>query len=155
MTKYRKFTFALIFISLMFAVLSAFEINSGNIGNYEPLLWGFGLPFGAFVWGDLFVFSMLWTILGIILWRLKKPIYFLLVLSIFWLVRSSGEASYWFLQQFHPDTIPWAEHFNRIWIFANISDKDYWVVNQITHQSIVVLSLLGVIYSTIKLIKEK
>jgi hypothetical protein len=143
-----------IVISVCLAILSGVQISGGRFADFTPMLYWFGLPYGAFVWGDLFVFSILWTIILIFLIRMKNPRYFWVALFSFWLIRSLGEANYWFLQQFHPETIPWGQYFDRFFIFKNMTDPEFWVFNQIRHQSIAVVSLVGLIYQTIKLIKE-
>ncbi|MCX6704684.1 MAG: hypothetical protein NTZ07_04575 [Candidatus Woesebacteria bacterium] len=142
-------------ISFFLAILSGFQISKGGFANFTPMLYWFGLPYGAFVWGDLFVFSILWIIILIILIKLKNPRYFWVAFFSFWLIRSLGEANYWFLQQFHPQTIPWGEYFNRFWIFKNLTDPEFWVFYQVIQQSVGVISLSGLIYQLVKLIKKE
>jgi hypothetical protein len=142
-------------ISALLAIFSGFQISIGNFADFTPMFYWFGFLYGAFVWGDLFVFSILWTVILIILIKLKNPRYFWVVFFSFWLVRSLGEANYWFLQQFHPETIPWGQYFDRVFMFKNITDPEFWVLNQIRHQSIAVLAALGLVYQIVKLVKEK
>ena len=144
-----------IVISICLAILSGVQISGGGFADFTPMFYWFGLPYGAFVWGDLFVFSILWSIILIVLIKLKNPRYFWVSLFSFWLIRSLGEANYWFLQQFHPDTIPWEQYFDRVYIFNNMSDPEFWVFNQIRHQSIAVLSALGLAYQIVQLVKER
>lgn len=141
-------------ISVLLAILSGFQVSIGNFADFTPMLYWFGFPYGAFLWGDLFVFSTLWTLILIVLIRLKNPRYFWAAFFSFWLVRSLGEVNFWFLQQFHPETIPWPEYFAKIWIFKNLSDPEFWVLSQIGHQSTAVISIFGLIYQTVQLIKE-
>lgn len=153
MKKYKLFLWALVIVSVLLSVLSAYQISLGNQMKLEPSYWRFGYLFGAFVWIDLFIFSLLWTVIGLILLKLKRPIYFLLFFSCFWFIRSLGETFYWFLQQFHPETIPWEQYFQRVGFLSNLKDNEFWVFNQIVHQSISVLALFGILYSVTQLLK--
>ncbi len=155
MTKgYRYFLWTLIGVSLFFTILSGYQVTLGNQMKLDPSFWRFGYLYGAYAWIDLLVFPLLWVILGVILLRLKRPIYFLLAFSCFWFIRSLGETFYWFLQQFHPETIPWEQYFLSFWFLNGLSDKEYWVFNQIVNQSISVLSLFGIFYSLTKITKD-
>lgn len=154
-TNYKSLLKVILLISIFLASLSAYQISLGKFADFEPLLYWFGLPYGAFVWGDLFVFSFLWIILALILMRIENPRFFWVALFSFWLIRSLGEASYWFIQQFHPESIPWPQYFNRIFILKDLSDKEFWVFHQITNQAIAVVSMTGLIYQALKLFKER
>ena len=142
-------------LSAILSMVSVFQFSAGNFAGFEPLLYLFGLPFGAYIWGDLLVFSVLWTFISLVLLKLKNPRLFWIALFSFWLVRSSGEALYWFIQQFHPQEIPWPQYFARVWILEDLTQKEYWVLNQIGHQSITIASLFGLIYQFSRLLKEK
>lgn len=154
-TNYKGFLKVILVFSVFFAGLSAYQVSLGKFANFEPLLYWFGLPYGAYVWGDLLVFSSLWIVLSFVLLKKNNPRYFWIAFFVFWLVRSSGEALYWFLSQFHPESIPWPQYFARISILGGLSDKEYWVLNQVVHQSIAILSLFGLIYQTSKVFKSK
>ena len=151
---YRHLLAALAVVSLALAILSAIQIGKGNFIGYEPELEWFGLPFGAFVWGDLFVFSLFWLVASLILIALRNPTYFQVVFFLFWFIRSAGETVYWFLQQFHPDTIPWAEYFPQVWFLAAVREREFWILFQITWQVIATLCLFGLVVSIVKLIRE-
>lgn len=141
-------------ISLTLAIISGYYVSIGKFADFTPMLKGFGLPYGAFVWGDLLVFSSLWTIVPLILLKIKSSRFFWIAFFGFWLVRSLGETNYWFLQQFHPETIPWPQYFDKTWIFKNLTDPEFWVFFQIRQQSVAVLSLLGLVYELVMAIKE-
>jgi len=47
-----------------------------------------------FVWGDAVIFGLFWTVALIVAWVLKDWYLFLLIVSVFWVVRSLGETIY-------------------------------------------------------------
>ncbi|MDH5533039.1 MAG: hypothetical protein OEX81_01265 [Candidatus Pacebacteria bacterium] len=100
---------------------------------------------GAFVWEDLLVFSLLHLIFVIITWISHDLRVGLLLIGIFWSVRSSGEALYFFLQQFHrPKHHPHnlEGHLKSFKPFlGEISQQKGYILMQITHQSVVVISI--------------
>lgn len=55
---------------------------------------------GAFVWGDALVFGFFWFLLTLVILFLNDWLLFLLILAIFWFLRSLGEVIYWLNQQF-------------------------------------------------------
>jgi hypothetical protein len=154
-TNYKGALKVILVISLLLAGLSGYQVSLGKFADFEPLLYWFGLPYGAYVWGDLLVFSSFWVVLTFALLKNNNPRFFWIALFAFWLVRSGGEALYWFLSQFHPESIPWPQYFARISILRGLSDKEYWVLNQISHQVVAALSLFGLIYQATKILKEK
>lgn len=108
----------------------------------------FGLtPFlsilGMFVWGDAVVFGLFWTISSIIAWFLKDWYLFLLIVSIFWMVRSLGETIYWFNQQFSKINRNPPEKLMGYFIFQNDS---IWFAYQIVWQCVMVISIISTIY---------
>ncbi len=65
----------------------------------------FGLaPFfnliGVFVWADAVVFGIFFAIAALAAFILGNILLFLLIYSVFWVIRSIGEQVYWFLEQF-------------------------------------------------------
>lgn len=99
--------------------------------------------FGMFVWGDAVVFGIFWTLVSTAVLLLNDWILFLLILSVFWVVRSVGETIYWFNQQFSkvirhpPEEFPFFKYFH---------DDSVWFVNQIFWQCITVISVIFTIY---------
>jgi len=157
---YRRFLWGIFFLSLILFIIAIVQISDGNITGFQPLFFGFGfLLFGAFNWADIFIFSLLWIILSFILLRIQKGIYFFLAYFSFWFIRSSGEVLFSVLQQFHPQTRPWLMYLPRAVMQQSILGKfilvRYWVVEQTFFQSIAVLSLFGLIYTGMKLFKNK
>lgn len=103
----------------------------------------FLLPLGIIVWGDAVAFGLFWIIVGIIVLILQDWILFLLIFSVFWVVRSLGETIYWFNQQFSqivrnpPKTLPFYKYFH---------NDSIWFVHQIIWQCITVVSVIFSIY---------
>jgi len=102
------------------------------------------LPLGIFVWADGVVFGLFWFVAGAISLYLSDWILFLLVFSVFWLVRSLGETIYYFNQQFSQikripgRTLPGYKIFK--------DEYTIWFVYQITAQSITVISIITTVY---------
>ncbi len=107
-------------------------------GLTRPLLF-----FGVFVWGDAVVFGLFWTLSSFIAWMFKDWYLFLLIVSVFWVIRSLGETIYWFNQQFSTinrnpiKNLPWNS------IFHNDS---VWFIHQIIWQCVTVVSTIFSIY---------
>ncbi len=98
---------------------------------------------GMFVWGDAVVFGLFWTVSSIITLYLKDWYLFLLIVSVFWVVRSLGETIYWFNQQFSKINRNPPEKLLGYSIFQNDS---IWFAYQIVWQCITVVSILFTIY---------
>ena len=94
---------------------------------------------GAFVWADATVFGLFWVLAcGVVLF-LHSWILFLLLLSVFWLVRSVGETIYWFNQQFSTINRSIPENF---YIYRIFGDDSVWFVWQIFWQCVSVVTLI-------------
>jgi hypothetical protein len=104
--------------------------------------WIFNL-IGAFVWADAVVFGLFWTLISITCLILNNWILFLLIYSVFWLVRSIGETIYWFLQQFSTINRCPPENYKIHKIFKNDS---VWFVFQIFWQCATVVTIITSIY---------
>ena len=98
---------------------------------------------GMFVWGDAVVFGLFWTISSIVAWFLKDWYLFLLIVSVFWMVRSLGETIYWFNQQFSKINRNPPEKLMGYSIFQNDS---IWFAYQIFWQCVTVISIISTIY---------
>lgn len=99
---------------------------------------------GAFVWADAVVFGLFWSIASIIILALNDWILFLLTQSIFWTIRSLGEATYWFNQQF--STIN-RNPGHKLWINKIFKDEyTTWFVYQIQWQCTAVIFIILSIY---------
>jgi hypothetical protein len=129
------------------AIISFLKVRNSHekIGFIYP--WGW--PIGAFVWEDLFVFSLLGTITTIIVTVLHDLRVGYLFFLVFWIVRSAGETLYFFLQQFSQPTVyphQLKDHFKTMHkIFGSISDQKCYILLQIFQQSILVCSLVALI----------
>lgn len=102
-------------------------------------------PLGVFAWGDAVIFGPFWVISSIIVLVLNDWYLFLLIISIFWVVRSLGETIYWFNQQFSSKVYEWnkPENLPGYSIFHNDS---IWYINQIIWQCTTVISIIASIY---------
>lgn len=156
--RYTQVLYSIIGISAFLFILSCVQIIVNNIGGEEPLVYGFGfLLYSAFNWADVFIFTLLWMILSLVLLKIKNPLYFFVAYFSFWLIRSSGEILYSLLQQFHPSVKPWLGYFPRSIVFSAVGEfiyQKYWVVEQIVFQSIAIFSLFSLIFVVIKLLRE-
>lgn len=114
--------------------------------KYKKNAYGLTRPLsfiGAFVWGDAVVFGIFWVLSSLVALALKDWYLFLLIISVFWVVRSLGETIYWFNQQFSTinrnpiRNLPWNS------IFHNDS---VWFIHQIIWQCVAVVSVIFSIY---------
>lgn len=102
--------------------------------------------YGAFVWGDITVFGIFWTIVSFVVLLSNRWIFFPVVFSVFWVVRSLGETIYWFNQQF--STIERYSPVKRVPWLTNIFHDNYtiWFIFQIWMQCITVVSIVSSVY---------
>lgn len=118
--------------------------NSGEVFGmiYHWMFW-----MGSFVWEDLMIFSLyhgLATALALIFQDVRI---FVLMIGVFWVIRSAGEAIYFFLQQFHlPQHYP--HQLNDFFapirkIFGPISDQKSYIILQVIHQSNAMIATTG------------
>ncbi len=99
---------------------------------------------GAFVWADAVVFGLFWIVISIATLVLKDWLLFLLIQSVFWTIRSLGEATYWFNQQF--STIN-RNPGHKLWINKIFKDEyTTWFVYQIQWQCTAVVFIVLSIY---------
>jgi len=100
---------------------------------------------GAFVWEDLMIFSLFFMVAALLTDIFQNIRLGLLLLAAFWMVRSAGEALYFFLQQFHrPDRLPHniAEHFAPLRrLFGRISVQKCYIIMQIFGQTVLVAAI--------------
>lgn len=98
---------------------------------------------GSFFWADAFIFSVFWILASLISLVLNSWQLFLLIISVFWLVRSLGEVKYWLNQQFSkinrnpPEKMRFSSYFE---------GDSIWFVYQIFWQCLTVFSLVATIY---------
>jgi hypothetical protein len=98
---------------------------------------------GAFVWGDVFVLAPFWIIAAIAAFVLNNWNLFLLIVTIFWTIRSLGEITYWLNEQFAgknrnpPSTLNFHKVFN---------GDAIWFIYQLFWQCVFILSLILSLY---------
>lgn len=136
----------LLYASINFAVF----LKGFYESKYKKNAYGLTSPLfflGIIAWGDAVVFGPFWVISSIITLILKDWYLFLLLISIFWVVRSAGETRYWFNQQFSSKIYEWNKPENLPWhsVFHNDS---VWFIHQIIWQCITVVSVILSIYFT-------
>jgi len=110
-----------------------------NAFGETPLLY----PFGMFVWGDTVVFGIFWILVTVVVLLLNDWVLFLLIVSIFWVVRSLGESIYWINQQFSKLNRNPPEKF---WFYKYFKNDSVHYVNQIFWQCVTVISIVFTIY---------
>ncbi len=133
---------ASIFCFVSLAVISLRKIRKGS-GQFG-FVYSWAFWFGAFIWEDLFVFSLYYLGVVSISWLFQDIRIGLLMIAVFWIVRSSGEALYFFLQQFlRPTHDPHAidEHFDGLrWMFGEMDHQKGSIILQVLHQTVVMIA---------------
>lgn len=128
--------------SLSSAIKGYLECRKNNAFKYSF----FYYPLGAWVWGDAFIFGIFWFLVSIFFLFIQKNWnLFLLIVSVFWTVRSFGEISYWIQQQF--STINRNPPKN-MFFYSLFKDDSIWFIYQIIWQCIAVVSIICTIYFT-------
>ncbi len=105
---------------------------------------------GAFVWADAAVFGVFFLGAAIVSLVLNSVLIFLLIFSVFWVIRSVGEQIYWFLEQFavkhrnEPKTLTLHKYF---------PGDSIWVYYQIFWQCISVIAIISSVYFFVQILK--
>ena len=99
--------------------------------------------FGSFVWADHIILGPFWALISLVCYLLQDMLLFMLIFSVFWLIRSCGEVLYWFLQQFHPRAGNEPEQY---WIHRHAPGEAVWFLHQIFWQCISVFAIILTIY---------
>lgn len=128
-------------VSSLFLLLKGSKESRNKKNSYGLTPWL--LPWGIFVWGDAVVFGFFWSLVSLITLILNDWILFLLTTSVFWVVRSLGEAIYWLNQQFSTINRNPPEKF---WVYKYFHNDSVWFIHQIFWQCITVISILFTIY---------
>lgn len=100
---------------------------------------------GVFAWGDAVIFGLFWIGVSIVSLFFGNWYLFLLLLSLFWLIRSFGETIYWFNQQFSTVRMEWNKP-EKLAFNSVFHNESIWYVYQIIWQCVSVVSLLLSIY---------
>ncbi len=101
------------------------------------------IPLGSWVWGDALIFGLFWFLVSVFILFKNDWILFLLIISVFWMVRSFAEIIYWLNQQFsvkernHPKNLKFNQFFH---------NDSIWFIYQIVWQCILVVSLITTVY---------
>jgi len=98
-------------------------------------------PLSAFVWADAVIFGIFFFFVSAFCLIIQDFILFLLVISVFWTVRSIGEQIYWFLEQF---AVNHRNPEHTLWMNKWFHRDSVWIANQIYNQC---LSVIGIIAS--------
>lgn len=129
-------------LHLILFLLSFFKIRNNNLDTLD-FIYKFSFPFGAFVWEDLLILSLFNLIVVIASLVFKDLRIGLLLFIVFWIVRSTGETIYFFLQQFirpkhHPHLIS-----AQFWILkkflGKLSDQQCFIIMQVFFQTLSVI----------------
>ncbi|MBP9817211.1 hypothetical protein KBC75_00455 [Candidatus Shapirobacteria bacterium] len=134
-------------IFLILLVISWRSIRRGKQIAEFTYSWAFLI--GAFVWEDIFIFSLyglIASIITVVTEQLKFGLFFFLI---FWVIRSAGETLYFFLQQFlEPKHFPHYidDRFQILrYIFGNISYQQCLIIMQVFFQIIMMFSTASLI----------
>jgi len=98
---------------------------------------------GAFVWADTVIFGPFWALVSLFCLLTKDWLLFLLIISVFWAVRSLGEIVYWLNQQFSGFNRNPPENFRLYPLFKNDS---IWFIYQIFWQCVLVITIITSLY---------
>jgi len=129
-------------INLLVSVKGVYESKNNKAAyGLTPYL----TPLGIFAWGDAVIFGGFWTLASIITIVLKDWYLFLLIVSVFWLVRSLGETIYWFNQQFSSKTYDWNKP-EKLAFHSIFHNDSIWFIYQIIWQCTTVISIIFSIY---------
>lgn len=129
-------------ISLLLTIkgISELSIKKNHFKETRFLFW-----LGIFVWGDAIILGIFWFLSSLICVLLQDWTLFLLIVSIFWVVRSFGEIIYWINQQFSSINRNPPKNLFGYRLFKNDS---IWFVYQVFWQCIMVVSIISSIYFT-------
>lgn len=145
-------------IKLLLIIFSLFNLLTVFYGFYKcrykahtyGITWWL-YPLGIFVWGDAIIFGLFWSLTGLLTLILNDWLLFLLIFSVFWLVRSIGETVFWLNQQFTTVNRYPPEQLLGHKIFQGkiVEENDaIWFVNQIFMQAVTVITIITTIYLT-------
>lgn len=123
-------------ISLLAFIKGFYEVNKKNnpYGGTPFFFW-----LGIFVWGDAVAIGLFWFLVSLISFLLSDWVLFLLIISIFWIVRSLGEIIYWINQQFSPIIRNPPKTLFGYKLFKNDS---IWFIYQVFWQCVMAMSII-------------
>lgn len=100
---------------------------------------------GIFAWGDAVIIGLFWIIAALVSLLSTDWYLFLLIISVFWVIRSLGETIYWFNQQFSSKSYDWNKPEN-LPLHSVFHNDSIWYIFQIFMQCISVVSIIFTIY---------
>lgn len=127
---------------ISFCIFSVFGMIKGFIESKKGNAYGRAGIFnllGAFVWGDAFIFGIFWTLVSLFVLYVSDFILFMLIVGVFWMVRSAGEMIYWFNQQFSKVQRCKPQD---LWFYPFFKNDSVFFIYQIYWQCILVLSII-------------
>lgn len=131
-------------LNFFFAILSVSKIK--KTPEYVQFIRKWAFLSGAFVWEDMLAFGTLQFLFALVSIVLDKPVIWIICYLIFWIIRSSGETFYCFLEQFIvPKQYPHNIHDEMEYLrkmFGNISDQKAFILLQVFFQSITIVSTI-------------
>lgn len=130
--------FALVNVALFAKGLYESNQKNNAFGLTRPLFF-----LGMFVWGDAVIFGLFWSVAALIALVFQDWILFLLIASVFWMVRSFGEVLYWINQQFSPIK---RNPSNTLLGYRWFKNDSIWFVYQLVWQCVLVISIITSIY---------
>jgi len=98
---------------------------------------------GIFVWGDALILGIFWFLSSLISYLLKDWYLFLLIFSVFWVVRSFGEMIYWLNQQFIKDK---SNYYEKTIGYRFLKSDAILFIYQIFWQCVCIVSIITTIY---------
>ncbi len=135
-----------IFISIFALTNIVVFIKGFYESKYKKNVFGLTRPllfFGMFVWGDAVILGLFWSLTAFVCLLLQDWLLFLLITSVFWMVRSLGEILYWIIQQFSqikrnpPNTLIG---------FRWFKNDSIWFIYQLVWQCLLIISVITSIY---------
>lgn len=145
-------TFTVIACLLILSVIGFFTAYTQCFRHQNP----FGeqplfLLLGAFVWGDVVVFSVFWFVTCLVMLVMQWWVLFWVIFSIFWTVRSLGEVQYWLYEQFA------TQHRNKpadLRLTRWFPGEEVYFVLQIIWQCVAVVAIVSAIILTSLLLRS-
>lgn len=138
------FEMSVVFIFLIISIISFVtgldqSIKKSNPHGETPyFVW-----LGIFVWGDGIIIGPFWFISSLFAFFMKDWQLFLLMISVFWVVRSLGETYYWLNQQFVKNN---SNYYQKLTGYRFFKNDTILFIYQIIWQCVSVVSIIASIY---------
>jgi hypothetical protein len=109
-------------------------IKNNPYGETPYFVW-----LGIFVWGDGIIIGPFWFFASLFSYFFHDWHLFLLIISVFWIVRSLGEVSYWLNQQFVKNN---SNYHQKLIGYKFFKNNAILFIYQIMWQCIAIISIL-------------